>query len=218
MSNYILRRQKEHLEHILSLTGVERSKMPGLSLVVKGNVKSAVEAIAREPDLKMWIDRECGIPCLLLRNSNLGNWCGYVKLPLGSTHTYDEIESWNLEVHGEVSYVGDINTNILPEVRSPEFNEGGLWVGFDCAHWKDLIPSDIIFGNRIWDDDVYRTIEYAFDECTSLARQVALHSFYYNLPLPFKCLALLVKATKRFQSLRDRIVTFLSRLFHTSAP
>jgi hypothetical protein len=128
----------------------------------------------------MWIDRESGVPCLLLRNPDLGNWCGYVKLPLGSTYTYDEIESWGLEVHGKVSYVGDINTDVLPEARPPEFSEGGLWVGFDCAHWKDLIPANIILGHCIWEDDVYRTIEYALNQCTSLARQVVLRSSYYN--------------------------------------
>ena len=193
MSDYILRKQKEHLGSILSLTGVESFEISDLPPIAQENVKNAIEAISQEPDLKMWIDREFGIPCLLLRNPDTGNWCGYVKMPLNSTYIYNEsikswdsieswdlIQSWGLEVHGEVTYVGSINTDVLPKVRPPEFSEGGLWVGFDCAHWKDLIPSKIILGDRVWDEDVYRTIEYAFNECTNLARQVALLSSCYN--------------------------------------
>lgn len=34
-----------------------------------------------EPDKRQWLDAASGLPCLAVRNSGGGNWCGYVGVP-----------------------------------------------------------------------------------------------------------------------------------------
>jgi hypothetical protein len=61
-----------------------------------------------------------------------GHLCGYVKIPKGSFYSnvvhYDEVK---VECHGGLTY--------------GEQEEDGLWVGFDCAHLYDLVPSKTLF-------------------------------------------------------------------------
>jgi hypothetical protein len=48
------------------------------------------------------------------------------------------------------------------------------WFGFDCSHSGDLSPGLSVLGKKpMWPDEVYRTLDYARDECRKLADQLA---------------------------------------------
>ena len=89
----------------------------------------------KEPDR---VDFEhAGYACLLLRNS-LGNWCGYVGVPLN--HPVCQMDAANiLEVHGGITYSGICSPPIC-HVPQPGMPVEVRWFGFDCAHSGDLTP------------------------------------------------------------------------------
>jgi hypothetical protein len=69
---------------------------------------------------RIYYKHECGI-------LELGHLCGYVQIPAGHPwhgKDYDEIEA---DCHGGLTYSG-------------EKKEGLFFVGFDCAHSRDICP------------------------------------------------------------------------------
>lgn len=82
-----------------------------------------------------------------LDRKDFGNWAGYVRIPedhpLYKIKDYDEIP---VEVHGGLTFAE--NKPAIWSLRNEEDIEklelfGGknwLWIGFDCAHYEDLIP------------------------------------------------------------------------------
>lgn len=106
-----------------------------------------------------------GLPCAL-RRSFMGTWCGYVGLPpshSGAKPGYDGYTSLDITVHGGLTY-GD---------KSWWDKESTLvWMGFDCAHYGDFMPKMPDFGG------VYRTMEYAKEQCENLAKQFSLMDSY----------------------------------------
>lgn len=152
-----------------------------------------------EPD----IVRSCafGLPIVLVRNS-FKAWCGYVGVPAHHPHyglSYgDTLANFDtskvlvqkqspislfLAMAGEGS---DISIDCLYNVHGgityatdhpPLFpRDGHWWFGFDCSHYQDLSPKDIIeahLENDHWRPGAYRTMEYALAEARSLASQLS---------------------------------------------
>lgn len=90
-----------------------------------------------EPDRVDFI--HAGFSCLLHRNT-LGNWCGYVGVP--ETHpdfgkSYDDVE--DVSVHGGLTYA-DLCREGICHVPQPGMPEKVWWLGFDAAHFNDLVP------------------------------------------------------------------------------
>lgn len=148
-----------------------------------------------EPDALRF--KSHGLKCLIIRHSELKHLCGYVRLPHGKLRDkvvranrhikkmtggifskkytrecgYNIPELSGLEVHGGLTYARS-NRHYLAK--------GGIWVGFDCAHWNDLSPGMLDVFNRISmvDSEIYKfgsykTIEYVRRECEGLAAQIA---------------------------------------------
>lgn len=103
---------------------------------------------------------------LLVRGSH---HCGYVELPerLGKPD-YDENPIMELNVHGGVTYAGN-----LPEM------DNKCVVGYDCAHYGDYMkcPEELKGTDmeKLWafDDGVWRDEEFCTNECESLAKQIS---------------------------------------------
>lgn len=118
---------------------------------------------------------ECHINRVIISKPNKkdyygGHLCGYVKIP--ESHPwcnkhYDEIDP---DVHGGLTFSKRLND--------------GYWIGFDCAHCMDIVPSvENIFPNRyselkkrfsdskIW-QTTYRTFDYVKGEIKSLVEQL----------------------------------------------
>ena len=99
-----------------------------------------------------WFTR-AGSRGLVLRGLVL---CGYVELLDG--HPWRELASWDVSasVHGGVSFAG--------RLRSRE----GYWIGFDCAHAGDAMPTldGRMIGDRVW------SVDEVAEEVERLAEQV----------------------------------------------
>ena len=121
----------------------------------------------QEPDEVRWEDSATGLPCLALRNTELGNWCGYVAVPEEHPAFYafeDDDLSIRFDVHGGVTFAGPNPAGDSQPTR------GGWWLGFDCGHRGDLTPGK---DARRWDPrDEYRDLQYVVSQCAALARQL----------------------------------------------
>ncbi|HEX9504236.1 MAG TPA: hypothetical protein VF974_08050 [Patescibacteria group bacterium] len=108
-------------------------------------------------------------PCLMQRNMQLGNWCGYVAVPPGHPafeKSYNDIE---VNVHGGLTYANHCNGHIC-HIPKPGKPDNVWWLGFDLGHLDDLMPWFKRHG--IMNDGVYRDVAYVKAECKNLAQQL----------------------------------------------
>lgn len=134
-----------------------------------------------EPDKKQWIDPATGLDCLIVRNSHLGNLCGYVGVPEGHPlfgKAYGEID---VDVHGGLTFSEKCQPDPRGEgfgvCHTPELGRGEVyWLGFDCGHAFDLAPAAEAFyrkrGLPPFGGSIYRSVAYVERECARLARQL----------------------------------------------
>lgn len=105
----------------------------------------------------------CGLMCAIQRHDELGHLCGYVCVP--ARHMYFGVHHDHVpyDVHRGLTYSGR-------ECYGREKSKGEWWLGFDCAHFHDIVPGIPRF---LWDaGSVYRTMSYVREQCRFLAGQV----------------------------------------------
>jgi hypothetical protein len=143
-----------------------------------------------EPDKAQWVDEATGLDCLIVRNW-MGTLCGYVGLPPGHRlHgvDYDAVyKVADVEVHGGLTFADSCQEGAedgpgVCHVPEPGRPAEVWWLGFDCGHVFDLVPSmrevyaqagiDRTRVDPEW-EDVYRDFGYVQAEVASLARQLA---------------------------------------------
>ena len=91
----------------------------------------------QELDYYAWITT-AKAPGLMVRN-HLGSWCGYICVFAGHPDYGKPIEEIDASVHGGVTYAGP-----RPPRRNPKAADE-WWIGFDCSHYGDLSPSNLIY-------------------------------------------------------------------------
>ena len=60
-----------------------------------------------EPDRKLFLDKDSGLPCLIIRHNPNGHLCGYVGLSEGHPffdQEYNSVPSEYHEVHGGLTF------------------------------------------------------------------------------------------------------------------
>lgn len=147
-----------------------------------------------EPDRIEW--RHQGLACLVTRNPQLGNLCGYVAIPPG--HPWhdgvpDEVE---LRAHGGVNYGERGCAGLVCHKPQPGESDDVFWIGFDCGHAWDMQPGmEAMVGPRMVGGDAawallrrskrkkgesllglggtYKPVPYVEAEVNKLADQVA---------------------------------------------
>lgn len=139
----------------------------------------------QEPDKMQWADEATKLPCLIVRNQ-LGALCGYVGVFKGHPYFEKEYRDINCEVHGGLTFSDFCEPH-------PENKEHGIchivsegeddhvwWLGFDCAHADDIVPSyfeakksipalTFFMGEY---GEAYKNIDYVKNECRELAEQL----------------------------------------------
>ena len=145
-----------------------------------------------EPDELIWTDKNTGYDLAIARNS-LGNLCGYVCVNknkfypfkngikavrkeniVNKTFNIKEIEKL-YSPHGGVTYIESyLRLHNFSEVSGRYY-----WIGFDCAHWGDLVPGLIsILNNSEFnqkhdtDFSTYRDVSYVKKQCELLAKEI----------------------------------------------
>lgn len=114
-----------------------------------------------------------GLRCLLSRNPSLA-WCGYVGVSPGHPAHGKDYYSVDASVHGGLTY-SDACGGVVCHVAE---NDTLWWLGFDCSHWRDLIPGMLELPERhrpkLGDEgEIYRDVAYVTAETKSLAEQLA---------------------------------------------
>lgn len=127
-----------------------------------------------------------GLDCLMVRNFALGHWCGYVGVPKGHPAygvSYNDEPVIHLDSHHGLTY----SDFCSPPVCHVTAGDDDLWwLGFDCAHLRDLTPG--IFTARapggplhyiqkmypIGDlpPDIYRDVRYVTSSVEMLASEL----------------------------------------------
>lgn len=140
-------------------------------------------------DFGVWVDNATGLTCAIKRNHG-GAWCGYVFVeedhPINQRDASDDeyrtdLTSGNpawLNVHGGVTWHDTMSV--------PDGLADGMAVGFDCAHYGDLIPGYSVERNHpdpmsSRRDGTYRTASYVIDEVRSLAKQIMAYRPLHQL-------------------------------------
>ena len=141
-----------------------------------------------EPDKIQWVDLATGLPCLLVRRGPprdnpddcLGHLCGYVGVPEG--HPYFQVaeDDVDVSVHGGLTYAAfcqeEDRDHGICHIAEPGEPDRVWWLGFDCAHFNDLVPGIQRFlkgeGETRNDYQIYRTVAFVQAECAELARQL----------------------------------------------
>jgi hypothetical protein len=121
-----------------------------------------------EPDRVEW--RAHGLPCLMVRVSSHGAWCGYVAVPPGHPvhgQGLDGDVHHDLNVHGGITYAEACSGKVchVPEPGEPD---DVWWLGFDCVHAWDLSPR-----GGLPRFETYRDVPYVQEQVEGLARQLA---------------------------------------------
>jgi hypothetical protein len=116
----------------------------------------------KEPDYVEWIT-DCGLKAVI-RRVNLGTLCGYAVFDMCEKEYYSSfnLDDLYMDCHGGPTYFD----RMIPGQQRCE--ENVVVVGFDCAHYGDLIPSL----QSILKADVseYKNIEFVRNECERLAK------------------------------------------------
>jgi hypothetical protein len=116
-----------------------------------------------QKEWKQWWDKATGLPCLAIRRSSLGVWCGYVGVPPGHALHGMDYDIPDVRIHGGLTFADCADPR---GGHAPEEIDDVWWFGFDCAHAGDVIPGVNKHGK-------YRDRAYVEVECTSLAKQLA---------------------------------------------
>lgn len=143
-----------------------------------------------EPDKVQWPDETTGLPCLVVRSSTMGAWCGYVGVAEGHPlfgKMYDEVDDF--DVHGGLTFSDHCEpdgaeASRICHVPGPGEPDHVWWFGFDCGHAFDLQPGmmarlrETPLGETLYSPSdpyrpVYRPLAFAQAEVTKLAAQLA---------------------------------------------
>lgn len=137
-----------------------------------------------EPDKVQWQDEATGLPCLAVRQPNLGHWCGYVGVPPEHPLHGKDYDAVSLAAHGGITYAdacqpAEDESKDICHTPDPGEPDHVWWFGFDCAHFGDYSPhgkkleEERGYPFTIRQDEKYRTLEYVQSECVELAKQLA---------------------------------------------
>lgn len=127
-----------------------------------------------EPDKEQWIDKETGLPCLLVRSFS-GALCGYVGVSRNHPAYKKDWDDVEVEVHGGLTFAAKCDPS--PNARICHVVEDGeddkvWWLGFDCAHAFDISPNHLkLFGGPLG-LQTYKDVDFVKNECASLAKQL----------------------------------------------
>lgn len=128
-----------------------------------------------ETDRLYWIDPSTSYPCLI-RRVPVGSLCGYVAVPPGHPAHGKSAGEVDVTVHGGLTYASKCQGEIC-HVPAEGASDDVWWLGFDCAHYGDLVPQTAAILRSVRTDkrirgEVYRDIDYVRQQVRSLAWQL----------------------------------------------
>jgi len=131
-----------------------------------------------EPDIKVGYYKNRKY--FILRN-HMGALCGYVNVSKKSA--CDISCHGGLTFNGKFSYSHLKKQHDLDDKSYKSFFKSTYWLGFDCAHYNDIIPKMIHMDFR--KDNVYRDIHFVENECKKIIDQILvfpIKKYYMDIP------------------------------------
>ena len=136
----------------------------------KERLKDLIKLEGDEKDFKYTCKNGITFSCSIIR-TNLLHLCGYVHITKDNQYwgvDYDNISG--ISAHGGISYTGHFFNN-----------NREIWtIGFDCAHYGDLLPYSYLVDKcnqlnftPISNKDKYRDMDYVTTEIENLAEQLS---------------------------------------------
>lgn len=113
-----------------------------------------------------------GFTCLMVRNL-MGVWCGYVAVPPDHPAYQCDFDDLDIDVHGGLTFAGPCRGQIC-RAPKPGQPEDVWWLGFDCAHGGDVIPSSNEYHFPAFPGDTYKAVPFVRREIERLAVQLKL--------------------------------------------
>lgn len=152
-----------------------------------------------EVDKAAWTDSATGLPCIIRRDPQGGHLCGFVGLPIGHPlfgFRADTIPATVIWVHGGINYAEPCDQSKPHEIsichvaghhpretftqRPTDLPiteaDDAWWFGFSCDQVTDEIPGNqehAAQAQRLGLKQTYRDEAFVFEQCTSLAAQLA---------------------------------------------
>lgn len=93
-----------------------------------------------EEDHAVWVDPATGLDCMINRGP-AGALCGYVGVPPSNFAHGRDYQDLNVVVHGGLTYSKACQEDgEICHVPEPGREHDIWWLGFDCAHFTDVMP------------------------------------------------------------------------------
>lgn len=146
-----------------------------------------------EPDKLAWVDAETGLSCIILRQAS-GVLGGYVAVPVGHPlwgFAFDAIPAGlDVSAHRGLDYSESCreyeresiaichvserrhSARAHPAGHERDNSNDTWWFGFGCDRAGDLVPHGYKPPLHREEGEIYRTIDYVFEETRSLARSL----------------------------------------------
>lgn len=117
-----------------------------------------------EPDEVFYLYN--GFPCVIRRNA-LGVLCGYIGLCLGHSQFaqhYDDVEG--CDPHGGFTFseLRIAFNPVIPQLKEFDRQNVLWWLGFDCSHYMDVVPTFASIQGLHSFDRTYKDINYVNNE------------------------------------------------------
>ena len=135
-----------------------------------------------EPDKMQWPDSTTGLPCLAVRQSPRGHWCGYVGVSEDHPTFLKDFMDVDADVHDGLTYSAACahseEARGICHVPASGETDNVWWFGFDCAQYGDYCPLDLKRAKEtgypfdLFPAQTYRSLAYVQSECASLAQQL----------------------------------------------
>lgn len=95
-----------------------------------------------------------GYHCLIFEMPVMRHLCGYVEIPKDHVCSGKEYDAIDFNVHGGLTFGGTLE------------DLDGYFLGFDCAHYGDLVPG------MAYQTGVYRDEDFVTEELKKLVGQL----------------------------------------------
>jgi len=106
-----------------------------------------------------------GHKCAIYRHQSLGHLCGYVGMK-----KIEDFDEHSVGVHGGVTYFVEAE-NVFDEMKE-YFSDDDYVIGFDTAHFDDLVPSMANMGLGILSGGTYKDVFYVKKEIEGMVDQL----------------------------------------------
>jgi hypothetical protein len=127
-------------------------------------LEKVLDIIQYEPNYHRFMYKN--FKCVIRRNMHSGILCGYVGLPITHKYYKKNYDDIPVDVHGGLTFANELEHEA----------DGLYYIGFDCAHWRDLMPfywmTTTYTSTHEDEETTYKTFDYVQQEIKNMVDQL----------------------------------------------